>query len=210
MILARINTFLVVAIVAVNLFTLLTPVVPSIMFWFDNRFSNKGQALSAQLQPEDDGQDQTASYPKENRLVVPSMLLDVPILEGKNESVLRDGIWRRPNASTPAQGGNTVIVGHRFTYTNPRGTFYELHRPKPGDEIGVFWEGKRYLYTVTETKVVPATEISVEAPTDSPRLTLYTCTPLWLPKDRLVVIAEPSDTDSPTSPALQTSEDVSP
>lgn len=188
--LSRINTFLVVAIIVINLYTILTPMVPAIMFWFDKNVAAKSDALSTKLHAPTSSSVDTP-YAKENRLVVPSMLLDVPILEGRDMSVLKDGIWRRPNTSTPDKGGNTVIVGHRFTYTNPRGTFYELHRPKPGDEIGVFWNGKRYLYKVTETKVVPATEISVEGPSDKPRLTLYTCTPLWLPKDRLVVVAEP-------------------
>ena len=47
-----------------------------------------------------------------------------------------------------------------------------------------------YLYTVTEIKEVPASAIEIEAPTDTARLTLYTCTPLWNPVNRLVVIAE--------------------
>lgn len=194
--LSRINTLLVVAIVVVNLYIILTPLVPSFLFWLDNKVGEKTQALTDKLHAPVTSPSQTA-HARENRLVVPSMLLDVPILEGKGMAVLDKGIWRRPNTSTPDKGGNTVIVGHRFTYTNPRGTFYDLHRPKVGDEIGVFWEGKRYLYKVTETKVVPASEISVEGPSDKPRLTLYTCTPLWLPKDRLVVVAEPVEEPAP-------------
>lgn len=189
--LSRINTYLVIAIVVVNLYTILTPALPAFSFWLDKSVGEKALALTEQLHPPTNSSSSTA-HAKENRLVVPSMLLDTPIHEGRDMSVLNNGIWRRPNTSTPDKGGNTVIVGHRFTYKNPRGTFYELNRPKVGDEIGVFWEGKRYLYTVTETKVVSATEVSVEAPSDTPKLTLYTCTPLWLPKDRLVVVAVPT------------------
>jgi LPXTG-site transpeptidase (sortase) family protein len=187
--LSRINSFLVVTIVVINLYTVLTPLMPAILFWFDSKVAEKSEALSSKLHVPASSAANTP-YAKENRLVVPTMLLDEPILEGRDASVLNKGIWRRPNTSTPDQGGNTVIVGHRFTYKNPRGTFYNLHHPKVGDEIGVFWNGKRYLYAITQTKVVPASEISVEAPSDKPLLTLYSCTPLWMPKDRLVVVAQ--------------------
>lgn len=118
------------------------------------------------------------------------MAFDEEIHEGAYATTLRQGLWRRPNSSTPDKGSNTVIVGHRLTYSNPKGTLYNLDKVKMGDLIGLWWHGKRYVYTVTEAKVVHANEISVEAATEKPRLTIYTCTPLWLPKDRLVVIGE--------------------
>jgi sortase A len=118
------------------------------------------------------------------------MLLDEPVFEGKTQATLSKGLWRRPHGSTPAKENNTVIVGHRLTYTNPRGSLYHLDKVRAGDSIGVTWDNKKYLYTVVEIKVVKADETAVEAPTDTPRLTIYTCTPLWLPKDRLVVVAE--------------------
>jgi sortase (surface protein transpeptidase) len=37
---------------------------------------------------------------------------------------------------------------------------------------------------------VPPDQTQIEAPTTDARLTIFTCTPLWLPKDRLVVVAE--------------------
>lgn len=189
--LSTLNTCLVGAIVVVNLYTILTPVMPQVLFWFQHKLTDKAQTLTATIHSPSISATADTPYARENRLVIPSMLLDTPILESKSESVLKEGIWRRPKTSTPDQGGNTVIVGHRFTYTNPRGTFYDLHRPRVGDEIGIFWKGTRYLYKITDTKTVPATETNVEDDTETPRLTLYTCTPLWMPKDRLVVIAEP-------------------
>lgn len=104
--------------------------------------------------------------------------------------VLDKGIWRYPKGSTPDKGGNTVLIGHRFTYTNPRGVFYYLNKVAIGDEIGVFWNSKEYLYKVTTITVVDPHNTSIEDATSDARLTLFTCTPLWLPKDRLVVVAE--------------------
>ena len=187
--LARINTLLVIAIVAVNIYIVLSPLAPAVGFWFQHRSGEKSQALTKTLHAPVASSSNTV-YATESHLIVPSMQLDQQIHEGKDMSVLNKGIWLRPNTSTPDKGGNTVIVGHRFTYTNPKGTFYELNRVQIGDEIGIFWDGKRYIYKVSESKTVKADAISVEAQTEKPRLTLYTCTPLWLPKDRLVIVAD--------------------
>jgi sortase A len=102
---------------------------------------------------------------------------------------LDKGIWRWPRSSTPDKGGNTVFIGHRFTYTNPRGVFYFLNKIKLSDEIGVFWNNKKYLYKVTSVSQVPPNDTAIEDNTPQPELTLFTCTPLWLPKDRLVIVA---------------------
>jgi len=106
------------------------------------------------------------------------------------QHTLNSGVVRLPTGSTPDKGGNTVIVGHRFSYTAPRGIFYFLNKVHVNDEIGLVWNDKTYAYKVASVQQVPPTEISVEAPTVDARLTLYTCTPLWLPKERLVIIAE--------------------
>ena len=54
----------------------------------------------------------------------------------------------------------------------------------------MYWQGAEYNYAVTAIKVVQATALEVEAPTDEDIVTIYTCTPLWSAKDRLVVIAK--------------------
>ena len=155
-------------------------------FWLQSRTMRATQ-LAAQLH----APSTKVTVPTGERLVVPAMLLNEPINEGANLSALNHGgTWRRPKTSTPDAGGNTVIVAHRYTYTNPRGTFYFLNKIKVGDEIGVFWHGKRYVYRTTSVRTVNPNDTTVEAPTKNAQLTLYTCTPLWLPKDRLVVIAE--------------------
>lgn len=105
--------------------------------------------------------------------------------------MLHYGVWRLPYTSTPDKGGNTVLVGHRFTYTEPQGVFYFLDKIRVGDAITVYWQGKPYEYVVMSTSVVPPTDLAVEAQTTTPRLTLYTCTPLWTAQNRLIVVAEP-------------------
>jgi sortase A len=186
--LARINTGLLIAIILINGYVLCMPVWPQVSFWWRSRSPQARQALTEEVRQAPSRRASTLQ-PKQNKIIIPSILLNEPIHVGPTVSELEKGLWLRPNASSPDEQSNTVIVGHRFTYTNPRGTFYFLHKVQPGDEIGIQWEGRTYLYRVRAAKVVPASDLSVEAPTDTPTLTLYTCTPLWNPKDRLVVTA---------------------
>lgn len=184
--LARVNTLLLVAILLINGYIVILPLIPNIIFWAQRQNSQHIKTLEQAVSAKPAS---NLPRPTTDRLIVPSMVFDEEIHEGKTATTLKQGLWRRPNTSTPDKGSNTVIVGHRLTYNNPKGTLYNLDKVREGDPIGIWWHGKRYIYTVTQTKVVHANEISVEAPTKEPILTIYTCTPLWLPKDRLVVIA---------------------
>lgn len=129
--------------------------------------------------------------PTENTLVIPQIGVDGSVVEGASIDVLKSGFWHRPNTSTPEKGGNTVIIGHRFLYKTGPKTFYGLDKLNEGDEFALFWEGKEYIYRVFEKKLIEPTEVSIEANTEEPMLTLYTCTPLWTAKQRLVVRAKP-------------------
>jgi sortase A len=121
------------------------------------------------------------------------MLLDQATLEGPVSNwfnILYRGIWRWPDGSTPDKGGNTIFLSHRFSYTGPRGAFYYLNKLQTGDSIGVVWNGKLYTYDVVSTQVVPPTDTAIENNTSDAQITLFTCTPLWHPVDRLVVVAK--------------------
>ncbi|HSX00178.1 MAG TPA: class E sortase [Patescibacteria group bacterium] len=183
--LKRVNDVLFIATVVVLLYIIVAPLFPMALFWLQQHTGSRLGQLNTQLHLP---ADKVSATPRDNRLIIPAMLLDTPINEGSTMSALRTGPWRRPNTSTPG-GGNTVIVGHRFTYSDPRGAFYYLNKVHVGDEIGIFWHGRRFIYRVSATKVVPPNEVAIESPTKDIRLTLYTCTPLWLPKNRLVVTA---------------------
>ena len=128
-----------------------------------------------------------------NRLIIPEMMLDQPTLEGPENNwfnLLYKGIWRWPGSSTPDKGGNTVFLSHRFSYTGPRGAFYYLNRLQVGDDIGVVWNGKTYTYSVVSSQTVPPTDTAIEDNTSDAQITLFTCTPLWHPVNRLVVVAK--------------------
>ena len=194
--LSRINNFLLVAIVFVNGYLVAMPFAPSLIFWRNHTATQKKLTQKIQHGAKSSSSGNSAAKSDEE-LVVPSMGLDETVHEGKYMNTLNLGLWHRPNTSTPDKGGNTVIVGHRFTYTNPRGTFYYLDKVHTGDPIGLIWHGKTYQYKVTAVKVVPPTAVEIERNTTTAQLTLYTCTPLWWPKDRLVVVATPLTENQP-------------
>lgn len=189
----RANNVLLVLIILINGYIISAPLMPAVRYWWQEHVQHTSRQLSQQLHTpvrHNNSTHNNVKIPAENRLIVPTMQLDAEVFEGPNMYTLNKGLWHRPASSTPDKGGNTVIAGHRFTYTNPTGIFYYLNKVSVGDQIGLWWQQKRYLYTVTSVRTVPPTEVSVEDNTPDARLTLYTCTPLWAPHDRLVVVAE--------------------
>jgi LPXTG-site transpeptidase (sortase) family protein len=185
------NNLLFALIVLINGYIIVTPLWPQVSFWWRSQHSSQRIQLSKQI--ESPLATTAPASPKANSLIVPAMLLKQPTLEGPKSNwfnLLKAGIWRWPDSSTPDKGGNTVFLAHRFSYTGPHGAFYYLNKLKPGDDIGVVWNGKTYTYTVVSNHEVSPNDTSVEDNTTDARLTLFTCTPLWHPVNRLVVVAK--------------------
>lgn len=127
--------------------------------------------------------------PAGNRMVIPSIGVDMPILEGPDQSTLdRGGIWRIPGTSDPIKGGNMVLSGHRWQYLPPSSlTLYLLDKVKNGEPVLVYWQGQEYDYVITRRDVVSPDRVDILANTPEPRLTIFTCTPVFSTKFRLVL-----------------------
>ncbi len=154
----------------------------------------------------------------EPMLIIPKINVKVPVnydatpdqasqLKAMENGVAYFGI---PGAnSRPGQVGNTVIAGHSSNDFIDNGkykfVFALLERLKPGDIFYLNYEGTRYTYTITSTKVVKPTDVSsLVYPTTKPEVTLLTCTPLGTALNRLLVIAEqvsPNPASATTAPA---------
>lgn len=130
--------------------------------------------------------------PADNRLIIPSIGVDMLILEGATERTLdRGGIWHIPLTSDPSLGSNTVLSGHRWQYLPPSGrTLYLLDKVQVGEPIIVYWQGKEYDYRVSAREVVDPSRLDIQQATTEPRLTIFTCTPLFSTKQRLVLYGE--------------------
>lgn len=180
------NNYLTVVVVLLALYILLSPFLPQITWWL--RHDAPVRVLPAKTVTLPADKQTRVAQDKPDSVLMPSISLEEPIYEG-NKRALSKGVWRLPHTSTPDKGGNTVLVGHRFTYAGSA-VFYHLDKITKGDRIGVYWQGKLYEYEVFAVRVVEPDETSVEANTKEPRLTLYTCTPLWSVKQRLVIQAK--------------------
>lgn len=187
------NNLLTVVAVALGLYIAILPFYPNIELWVKSLTDTTGGYKYQSILADTSGKDfdgSLAAAPEENTLVIPKINFSDEILEGNNISVINNGgAWHRPGTSTPDKGGNTVLAGHRWSYDNAT-TFYHLDKLKIGDKFSIFWNKKEYVYQVFDIGVVPPTAIEIEAPTEAPIVTLYTCTPLWTAKDRLVVRAQ--------------------
>ena len=183
------NWLLVFLIIAINSYVLLSPLVPQLELWWRKQQTKEVGGLPYETDLDSGTNDKRGGIPLDNRVVIPKIALDQHINQGSSLKLLNKGVWARPSTSTPPEGSNTVLTGHRFTYDGPA-TFYSLDKVTKGDKIVLYWEGKEYDYTVTETKVVPPVAIEIEKATKDKQLTVYTCTPLWSAKNRLVVIAK--------------------
>jgi sortase A len=120
---------------------------------------------------------------KRDRLQIEKINLEVPFFVGQDARTLEQGVWHRfPERGDPAKGGNFVLSAHRFNLgLTPQGTrakspFYNIDKLAVGDRIHVLFQGKAYEYAVTRLYSVKPSEVSIEAPSDDPKLTLYSCT----------------------------------
>lgn len=186
--LRQVNNILSVVAVLLGLYILVSPFIPQLLFYLRDTSPAAVAPYQGRL-AQSNNNDNPEPLPKDNRLVIPALSLDEPVKEGADISVINNGgTWRRPQTSTPENGGNTVVVAHRY-FASSASTFYHLDKLTPGQQLAVYWNEKEYLYEVTSTTIVEATALEIEEPTSEPTLTLYTCHPLWTARDRLVVSA---------------------
>jgi len=147
-------------------------------------------------------------FPTDMRLIIPRIDQNIPVVRVPSENLikrdwkaleqdmqesLKDGVVHYPGTSMPDQIGNTVITGHSSYFPWDPGRFKDvfalLHQVNVGDKIISYYNQHKYIYEVSEKKVVLPTEIDILKQTPDKRLTLITCTPVGTNLKRLVVIA---------------------
>jgi sortase A len=121
------------------------------------------------------------------RIKIPSIGVDVVVVEGTTLSALRAGAGHYPQTPLPCEAGNVGIAGHRTTYGKPFENLQLLH---PGDAIILETPIGSCTYKVVRTEIVLPTDTHVVDPTPVPMLTLTTCHPKGSARQRLVVHAQ--------------------
>jgi sortase A len=106
-------------------------------------------------------------------LRIPKIGLEVPILEGTDDTSLDSGVGHIEGTASPGAPGNVGIAGHRD------GFFRGLKDVSPGDAIEVETRTRTYRYVVSGLVVVDPQDVWVLEQTLSDRLTLVTCFPFY-------------------------------
>jgi len=115
--------------------------------------------------------------------------------------VLSEGVAHAQGTVFPGLPGNIYLFAHStdnfWNVGRYNAIFYLLKDLKEGDEIAVFFQGKRHNYFVTQTRVVDSSDVSfiTDAKTGDEQLILQTCWPPGTTWKRLLVFARPRNTD---------------
>jgi sortase A len=104
---------------------------------------------------------------------IPSLRLQVPILEGTDDLTLDRGVGHIAGTASPGESGNIGIAGHRD------GFFRGLKDIHMGDTIDIQSQQGTSHYRVDEIQIVSPNDVSVLEPRTGPSLTLVTCYPFY-------------------------------
>jgi len=138
--------------------------------------------------------------PDGSHIIIPKIGVNAPIVFPKTpdeptmQRYLQSGVAHYPGTAKPGEVGNTFLTGHSSNFWWVRGgfnyVFLNLDKLNTGDQAIIYHGGNKYVYTVTGKRVVEPTETSVLAQTETPILTLMTCTPPGTNWMRLIVTLE--------------------
>jgi len=136
-----------------------------------------------------------------NRIIIPTALVDAPILEGVSKGQLSRGVCHISQSPPPGEGGNCIIEGHNlaeFGWWRLQSFFSMLEVLDKGTPIYLFYNGKKYVYKVKEKTYKDVNDTKLYDITPGERLTLITCVSTWsltiYTNRRTVIIAYPQQT----------------
>lgn len=125
-----------------------------------------------------------------------------PSDENKFLPALLQGVAHAQGSVFPGLAGNVYLFAHSADNFWDAGrynaVFYLLKDLKEGDEIVIFYQGKRYNYFVTGSRIVDPSDVSfiTNAKDGNEQLILQTCWPPGTAFKRLLVFARPRKTDT--------------
>lgn len=128
-------------------------------------------------------------------LSIPSINLEVPVLDGTDDFTLNRAVGHIEGTPAPGQQGNVGIAGHRD------GFFRGLKDVHEGDAIELITQKERARYVVDEILIVSPEEISVLGARSKSSLTLVTCYPFYFvgsAPQRYIVHASIANTIAPS------------
>lgn len=114
---------------------------------------------------------------------------------------LSEGVAHAKGTYFPGQGNRIFLFSHStnspINFAKYNAIFYLLSKLEDGDKIVVFFADKKYVYEVTDKKIVAPDDTSwLNSTGDGEELVLQTCDPPGTSWRRLIVVARPSSIDN--------------
>jgi sortase A len=128
----------------------------------------------------------TAAPDQAIRIQLPAINIDAPVVQGDGWEQLKKGVGQNVGSANPGQTGNIILSAHNDVYGE---LFRYLDKLAPGDQVILYTQQRQYVYVVDRTAVVEPTAVEVMASTGSPTVTLISCYPYLVDKQRIVVFA---------------------
>lgn len=127
----------------------------------------------------------TAAPNQAIRIQIPALEVDAPVVQGDGWEQLKKGVGQNIGSAHPGQNGNVVLSAHNDVYGE---LFRFLDKLQPGDQVIIYTQQRQYTYVVDRTAIVEPTAVEVMAPTENPTVTLISCYPYLINKQRIVVV----------------------
>ena len=147
--------------------------------------------------------------PPTNRLIIPAINLDVPLVETAMtnfkditetsfDSDLENGVVKYPTTPNPWEWGNAFFFGHtsqEYRKKNPYWTvFRNIPQLKENDKIQIVREWVLYEYKVLKTVIVWPKDVNDTYTNfweeNKEYITLMGCYPIWRTDKRMMIFAE--------------------
>ncbi len=128
----------------------------------------------------------TPSIEQAIRIEIPAIKIDAPVVQGDGWDQLKKGVGQHVGSADPGQSGNVVLSAHDDVYGE---LFRNLDMLQPGDQVILYSQQRQYVYVVDRTEIVEPTAVEVMASTGAPTVTLISCYPYLVDKQRIVVFA---------------------
>lgn len=143
--------------------------------------------------------------PYENRIVIPKIWKNIPLIDIENKSVawekelnhifmeeLEKWVIRYPWSVKPWLIWNTFIFWHSSNFPwikwDYNSIFALLDNVTYDDNVIIYYNQKKYVYKIREKKVISPWDVSVlKRNKNKSELTLMTCWPIWTTFNRLIV-----------------------
>jgi sortase A len=181
------------------------------VIWEEGRYYlEKNRPVTVVTQKEADalpsgpGQERNILKPVDENfgVVIPKILANAKVIADvdPNNSVeyqkaLSQGVAQAKGSASPGEEGNVFIFSHSgvdfYEANRYNAVFYLLDKLEKGDEILLFYQGKKIVYRVKEKKTVGSEEVRYMDSNPGERIvTLMTCWPAGTEFKRLIIIAK--------------------